>query len=78
MRWSDWYFADQGNLESVRWWTIVVTTVEVATLANVAGATEEPIERYAPDIDIPPPAVLEQARRNLARRLVGQSGPSSF
>jgi hypothetical protein len=59
MRWSDWYFADQGNLESVRWWTIVVTTVEVATLANVAGATEEPIERYAPDIDIPPPAVLE-------------------
>ena len=38
-------------------------------MANVAGATIELIERYAPDIDIPPPVVLEQARRNLALRV---------
>jgi hypothetical protein len=31
-------------------------------------ATLEAVERYAPDIDVPPPAVLDQARRNLELR----------
>lgn len=34
-----------------------------------AAATLEAIERYAPDIEVPPPAVLEQARRNLGLRV---------
>lgn len=34
-------------------------------MADVAGSTLEAIARYAPDIDVPPPAVLDQARRNL-------------
>jgi hypothetical protein len=38
-------------------------------LVSVAAATAEIIDRYAPDIDIPPPVVLEQARRNLALRV---------
>jgi hypothetical protein len=38
-------------------------------LVDVAAATEELIERYALDIDVPPPVVLEQARRNLALRV---------
>ncbi|HTT92615.1 MAG TPA: hypothetical protein VMF65_23880 [Acidimicrobiales bacterium] len=38
-------------------------------MVDVAAATEELIDRYAPDIDIPPPVVLEQARRNLALRV---------
>ena len=33
-----------------------------------AQATLEAIERYAPDIDVPPPVVLDQARRNLQLR----------
>jgi hypothetical protein len=36
---------------------------------GVAAATAELIDRYAPDIEIPPPVVLEQARRNLALRV---------
>jgi hypothetical protein len=36
---------------------------------GVAAATVELIDRYAPDIEIPPPVVLEQARRNLALRV---------
>lgn len=35
-------------------------------MADVAAATLEAIARYAPDIDVPPPAVLDQARRNIA------------
>jgi hypothetical protein len=38
-------------------------------LVGVAAATAELIDRYAPDIEIPPPVVLEQARRNLALRV---------
>lgn len=38
-------------------------------MADVAQATTELIDRYAPDIDVPPPVVLEQARRNLALRV---------
>jgi hypothetical protein len=38
-------------------------------MVDVAEATAELIDRYAPDIDIPPPVVLEQARRNLALRV---------
>ena len=38
-------------------------------MVGVAAATVELIERYAPDIEIPPPVVLEQARRNLALRV---------
>lgn len=38
-------------------------------MADVAGATAELIDRYAPDIDVPPPVVLVQARRNLALRV---------
>lgn len=38
-------------------------------MTDVAGATSELIDRYAPDIDVPPPVVLEQARRNLALRV---------
>jgi hypothetical protein len=34
-------------------------------MADVAGATLEAIARYAPVIDVPPPAVLDQARRNI-------------
>jgi len=37
-------------------------------MVEVAAATVELIDRYAPDIDVPPPVVLEQARRNLALR----------
>jgi len=36
---------------------------------DVARATVELIDRYAPDIEVPPPIVLEQARRNLALRV---------
>lgn len=36
---------------------------------EVADATTELIDRYAPVIEIPPPVVLEQARRNLALRV---------
>lgn len=32
---------------------------------DAAGSTHEAISRYAPDIEIPPPVVLDQARRNL-------------
>ncbi|MGH9185271.1 MAG: hypothetical protein ACRD0U_05585 [Acidimicrobiales bacterium] len=35
----------------------------------MAEATVEMIERSAPDIEVPPPVVLEQARRNLALRV---------
>jgi hypothetical protein len=38
-------------------------------MVGVADATVELIDRYAPDIEIPPPVVLEQARRNLALRV---------
>jgi hypothetical protein len=38
-------------------------------MMEVAEATTELIDRYAPDIEIPPPVVLEQARRNLALRV---------
>jgi hypothetical protein len=38
-------------------------------MVDVAEATAELIDRYAPDIDVPPPVVLEQARRNLALRV---------
>jgi hypothetical protein len=38
-------------------------------MVDVATATAELIDRYAPDISIPPPVVLEQARRNLALRV---------
>ena len=38
-------------------------------MTNVTAATLELIDRYAPDIDVPPPVVLEQARRNLALRI---------
>jgi hypothetical protein len=38
-------------------------------MVEVAEATVELIERYAPDIDVPPPVVLEQARRNLGLRV---------
>lgn len=38
-------------------------------MGDVARATEELIDRYAPDIEVPPPVVLEQARRNLALRV---------
>lgn len=38
-------------------------------MVDVAQATIELIDRYAPDIDIPPPVALEQARRNLALRV---------
>jgi hypothetical protein len=38
-------------------------------MVDVAAATTELIDRYAPDIEIPPPVVLEQARRNLALRV---------
>lgn len=38
-------------------------------MADVAQATAEMIDRYAPDIDVPPPVVLEQARRNLGLRV---------
>lgn len=38
-------------------------------MVDVAGATNELIDRYAPDIDVPPPVVLEQARRNLGLRV---------
>ena len=38
-------------------------------MMNVAGATAELMDRYAPDIEVPPPVVLEQARRNLALRV---------
>lgn len=43
---------------------------------DVARATNELIDRYAPDIDVPPPVVLEQARRNLGLRvrLLGEFG----
>jgi hypothetical protein len=34
-------------------------------MADVAGSTLEAIARYAPVIDVPPPAVLDQARRNI-------------
>jgi hypothetical protein len=40
--------------------------MEVVLVADVAGFTQDAIARYAPDIDIPPPAVLDQARRNIA------------
>jgi len=36
---------------------------------KVAEATAELIDRYAPDIEVPPPVVLEQTRRNLALRI---------
>ena len=36
---------------------------------DVAQTTVEFIDRYAPDIDVPPPVVLEQARRNLGLRV---------
>ncbi len=38
-------------------------------MVDVARATMELIDRYAPDIEVPPPVVLEQARRNLALRV---------
>jgi hypothetical protein len=38
-------------------------------MADAAASTLEAIERYAPDIDVPPPAVLDQARRNLELRV---------
>jgi hypothetical protein len=38
-------------------------------MVEVAEATVELIDRYAPDIDVPPPVVLEQARRNLGLRV---------
>lgn len=38
-------------------------------MADVVRATSELIDRYSPDIDVPPPVVLEQARRNLALRV---------
>jgi len=38
-------------------------------MRKVAGATAELIDLYAPDIEVPPPVVLEQARRNLALRV---------
>jgi len=34
-------------------------------MVDVAAATLAAIARYAPDVDVPPPAVLDQARRNL-------------
>ena len=39
---------------------------------GVAAATVELIDRYSPDIEIPPPVVLEQARRNLALRAAAE------
>jgi hypothetical protein len=42
---------------------------EVDIMNDVAQATVELIDRYSPDIDVPPPVVLEQARRNLALRV---------
>jgi hypothetical protein len=41
----------------------------VGATADTATTTLEAIERYAPDIDVPPPAVLDQARRNLQLRV---------
>jgi hypothetical protein len=38
-------------------------------MVDIAAATTELIDRYAPDIEVPPPVVLEQARRNLALRV---------
>lgn len=38
-------------------------------MVEVGQATVEMIDRYSPDIDVPPPVVLEQARRNLALRV---------
>lgn len=38
-------------------------------MADVLSSMLEAIERYAPDIDVPPPAVLDQARRNLQLRV---------
>jgi hypothetical protein len=38
-------------------------------MVDVGQATVELIDRYAPDIEVPPPVVLEQARRNLALRV---------
>ena len=38
-------------------------------MVDVVRATNELIDRYAPDIDVPPPVVLEQARRNLGLRV---------
>ncbi|MHB1739762.1 MAG: hypothetical protein ACYCXA_09860 [Actinomycetes bacterium] len=35
----------------------------------MAASTLEAIARYAPQIDIPPPAVLDQARRNIQLRV---------
>lgn len=35
-------------------------------MVDVAGFTQEMIARYAPDIDVPAPAALDQARRNIA------------
>lgn len=50
---------------------------------TASDATIEAIERYAPDIDIPPPAILDQARRNLQARVAmlrefGASEPSEI
>lgn len=38
-------------------------------MTDAAVSMLEAIERYAPDIDVPPPAVLDQARRNLEFRV---------
>jgi hypothetical protein len=38
-------------------------------MVEVAQATVELIDRYAPNVEVPPPVVLEQARRNLALRV---------
>src|SRR3954471_13373127 len=38
-------------------------------MTDVKAATVELIDRYAPEIDLTPPFVLEQARRNLALRI---------
>lgn len=34
-------------------------------MTDTADFTMQAIERYAPEIDVPPPAVLDQARRNI-------------
>src|ERR1700733_7003578 len=60
----------RGSHLQVLWWLCRVRTNRNEVVMDaVAAATVELIDRYAPDIEIPPPVVLEQARRNLALRV---------